>query len=111
MATLTATRVPTVAIPRATVRRDWVVILASLWMGAGLYWDGWAHGYGLPDSFWTIWHAAFYSGFVVTALATLTPTLLAHRRAVPSRAPTPPGHEPATPALFIFALARLLDPT
>ncbi|OLC51794.1 MAG: hypothetical protein AUH85_18430 [Chloroflexi bacterium 13_1_40CM_4_68_4] len=111
MATLTATRVPTVAIPRATVRRDWVVILASLWMGAGLYWDGWAHGYGLPDSFWTIWHAAFYSGFVVTALAILTPTVLAHRRGVSWRAAIPAGYEAATLGVFIFAFAGIFDMT
>jgi hypothetical protein len=64
MATVTAAR--TVILPRTQalgVRFDWLAIVASAWLLGGLYWDGWAHGYGLPDSFWTIWHAAFYSGF------------------------------------------------
>ncbi len=64
MATLTATR--TTALPRAElgIRFDWLVTAASVWLLGGLYWDGWAHGYGLPDSFWTIWHAATPAGYL-----------------------------------------------
>ena len=50
MATLTAAR-PT-AVPRSGelgLRFDWLVLAASAWLLGGLYWDGWAHGYGLPD--------------------------------------------------------------
>src|ERR671934_2249218 len=68
MATLTDARATSRAMPAFGVRFDWLVILACAWMGFGLYWDGWAHGYGLPDSFWTIWHAAFYSGFAASAV-------------------------------------------
>src|SRR5712691_4113748 len=72
MATVTAAR--PAALPRVAelgVKFDWLVVAASAWLGAGLYWDGWAHGYGLPDSFWTIWHAAFYSGFAACAAVIL----------------------------------------
>jgi len=72
MATVTAAR--TAALPGVAelgVKFDWLVVGASAWLGAGLYWDGWAHGYGLPDSFWTIWHAAFYSGFAACAAVIL----------------------------------------
>ena len=54
MATLTAAR-PAVAA-RAFAAFDYLFIAASAWLLGGLYWDGWAHGYGLPDSFWTVWH-------------------------------------------------------
>src|SRR3712207_6020378 len=47
---------------------DWVmVILGSLFL-AGLHIDGWAHNHGKVDqSFFTPWHAIFYSGFLLLA--------------------------------------------
>ncbi len=43
---------------------DWVmVILLALFLG-GLHVDGWAHAHGKVDqSFFTPWHALFYSSF------------------------------------------------
>ena len=71
MTTLADARAQTPAVPALGIRYDWVVIAAAFWLGAGLYWDGWAHGYQLPDSFWTIWHAGFYSGYAVSATVIL----------------------------------------
>lgn len=111
MATVTATS-RAASVPRAAtlgIAFDWLVVAASLWLGAGLYWDGWAHGYGLPDSFWTIWHAAFYSGFAACAAVILggvarnRPTASSWRAAVPS------GYEWAVLGVFVFGLAGAFD--
>jgi hypothetical protein len=118
MATLAAARATTTSLPRASVRMDWLVIAAGSWLGAGLYWDGWAHGYGLPDSFWTVWHAAFYSGFVVTALAILAPVVRAYPRDTSWRAgldawraAIPAGYGAAVLGVFIFGVAGIFDMT
>jgi hypothetical protein len=52
-----------------SLRFEWLVILSSLWLFAGLYLDGWAHN-NIPDtinSFFTPWHAVLYSGYAVSA--------------------------------------------
>ncbi|HLQ05502.1 MAG TPA: hypothetical protein VK197_07605 [Verrucomicrobiae bacterium] len=99
------------------IRQDWVVIAAAFWLGAGLYWDGWAHGYGLPDSFWTIWHAAFYSGFGACAVAIAAPVILARSRTAPWRdiaawrAAIPAGYERAVLGVLIFSVGGVIDMT
>jgi hypothetical protein len=110
MATLTAAR--TVAIPRAQelgVRFDWLVIAASAWLLGGLYWDGWAHGYGLPDSFWTIWHAAFYSGYAASAAVILGAIARARPWATSWRAAIPAGYEAAVAGVFVFGFGGAFD--
>ena len=55
--------------PEANVRFEWLVVLSSLWLFAGLYLDGWAHN-NIPEqinSFFTPWHLVLYSGYVVCA--------------------------------------------
>lgn len=109
MATLTGTTAAAPTLPLRGIRHDWIVVLASLWMGAGLYWDGWAHGYRLPDSFWTVWHAAFYSGFAASALAVLAPAVLARPRTASWRAAIPAGYAYAVAGVFIFAAGGVFD--
>ena len=110
MATLTASR-PT-ALPRAEalgVRFDWLVLAASAWLLGGLYWDGWAHGYGLPDSFWTIWHAAFYSGYASAAAVILGAIARARPQAASWRAAIPAGYEAAVVGVFVFGVGGAFD--
>ena len=48
--------------------RDWVMVVLCTWFLGGVYLDGWAHTHGKVDeSFFTPWHAVFYSGFLVVA--------------------------------------------
>jgi hypothetical protein len=56
--------------PRTTHREDLVTVLLATWLIGGLGLDGWAHNQleGRPESFFTPWHAVFYSGFAATAL-------------------------------------------
>jgi hypothetical protein len=110
MATLTAAR--TAALPRAQalgVRFDWLVIAASAWLLGGLYWDGWAHGYGLPDSFWTVWHAAFYSGYAAAAAVLLGAIARARPQSATWRAAIPAGYEAAVAGVIIFGFGGAFD--
>ena len=56
--------------PRTTHRQDLVTVLLATWLIGGLGLDGLAHSNleRQTESFFTPWHAVFYSGFVATAL-------------------------------------------
>ena len=109
MATLTQPRAAAPVLPALGVRYDALAVATSLWMGAGLYWDGWAHGYRLPDSFWTIWHAAFYSGFAACAIAILAPVVMTRPLVGGWRAAIPAGYGYAVAGVLIFATGGLFD--
>jgi len=51
-------------------RRDLVTALIGLWIVVGVHFDGWAHVHvrDLIDSFFTPWHASFYSGLAAFAV-------------------------------------------
>jgi hypothetical protein len=52
-----------------TVKEDLVTSVLALWLIAGLFVDGWAHrNLSALETFFTPWHALFYSGFTATAL-------------------------------------------
>ena len=109
MATITATR--RAALARALPGFDHLYIAASAWLLGGLYWDGWAHGYGLPDSFWTIWHATFYSGFAAVAVVLFTEISRARRNARSWRGAIPTGYDLATLGAILFAFGGVFDAT
>ncbi|MFI6735187.1 hypothetical protein ACIBI9_19855 [Nonomuraea sp. NPDC050451] len=49
-------------------RTDLVTALLGIWFGIGLMIDAWAHGnLAELETFFTPWHAVFYSGFVVVS--------------------------------------------
>ncbi len=52
---------------------EWIIVLASLWFVGGLYVDGWAHNHldSSLETFFTPWHALFYSGYAVLTLSLL----------------------------------------
>src|SRR2546425_6132358 len=80
----------------------WLTIAASTWLLFGLFWDGWAHGYGLPDSFWTIWHAAFYSGYLAVA-AVVGGAIAMRHGAIPA------GYGWATVGVVVFGIGGVFD--
>jgi hypothetical protein len=55
-----------------TAKEQWLVTVMSIWFFGGLLLDGWAHNH-IPqlESFFTPWHAAFYSGYLATAISFL----------------------------------------
>lgn len=59
--------------PRLPIQREiWVVTIACLWFFSGLFLDGWAHNHRPElESFFTPWHAVYYSGYFVTTFSLL----------------------------------------
>lgn len=94
--TVRRTRVTTAAV------LDWLMIAASAWLLFGLFWDGWAHGYGLPDSFWTVWHAAFYSGYLAVA-AVVGGAIVTRHGAIPA------GYGWTTVGVVVFGIGGVFD--
>jgi hypothetical protein len=96
------TPAPAAAPPVASYRTNLVTVLLSAWFTVGLFLDAWAHN-NVPrlETFFTPWHAVFYSGFMATAAWVVWTAR--DRRAIPR------GYGPAVVAVFGFALAGLGD--
>lgn len=54
-----------------TALEEWIVAGTSLWFVFGAYLDGWAHNHlaSSLETFFTPWHAVFYSGYGATLCA------------------------------------------
>jgi hypothetical protein len=65
----------------SSLRFDWIMVVVSIWWLGGLFIDGWAHS-NIPqlETFFTPWHAVFYSGYLAVALTLLVQILLNLRR-------------------------------
>lgn len=89
---------------------DWLMMLLSLLFLGGLYLDGWAHNHGMVDnSFFTVWHAFFYSGFALVALL-LVGTLVVNRlRGWAWEAALPQGYQVSLLGVLIFAAGGVGD--
>jgi hypothetical protein len=88
---------------------DLVTAVLCVWFTLGLFLDAWAHN-NIPglETFFTPWHAVFYSGFIATAgwlVWTDRHQLLSHggRRSLPA------GHRGALLAVAGFAVAGVCD--
>ena len=109
MATLARTGERAATIWTPGLGFDYVALVVSTWLVFGLGWDGWAHGQGLPDSFWTIWHFAFYTGYAATALVLFA--AVARRRPFTAtwRQAIPAGYELPIAGLFVFGAGGIFD--
>jgi hypothetical protein len=65
----------------SSLRFDWIMVVVSIWWLGGLFIDGWAHS-NIPqlETFFTPWHAVFYSGYLAVAFTLLVQILLNLRR-------------------------------
>lgn len=61
----------------SSLRFDWAMVVVAVWWLGGLFIDGWAHS-NIPqlETFFTPWHAVFYSGYLAVALTLLVQVLL-----------------------------------
>jgi hypothetical protein len=93
---------PVAAPPVASYRTNLVTVLLSAWFTVGLFLDAWAHN-NVPrlETFFTPWHAVFYSGFVATAA--WVAWTARNRQAIPR------GYRPAVVAVLGFAIAGAGD--
>ena len=100
--------------PRANLisglRFDWLVNLLSAVFVGGLYLDGWAHNHGRVDqSFFTPWHAFFYAGFLLVAIAFSAATIINRSRGYSLALSIPAGYRLTGVGLFIFAAGGVGD--
>lgn len=88
----------------------WMLVPGSVWFVAGLYLDGWAHNHGKVDNtFFTPWHAVFYSGYVAIACTLIAIVFLAQRHGLTWQRELPVALRHAVIAAPIFALAGVGD--
>ncbi len=117
----------------SSLRFDWIMVVVSIWWLGGLFIDGWAHS-NIPqlETFFTPWHAVFYSGYLAVAFTLLIQILLNLRKSaiitggsVPSAArlvreslpgnrwlrAIPGGYELSVLGLVIFGVSGIGDLT
>jgi hypothetical protein len=89
---------------------DWAVIVLSGWFLAGVFLDGWAHHH-IPEleSFFTPWHAVFYSGFLAVASFLIATVLRNYRRGYAWQQALPPGYELSLLGVLIFMAGGIGD--
>jgi hypothetical protein len=120
VSSLADTEVVTGAYNRTTLRAkaraigglwfDWAMVSLSLLFLGGLYLDGWAHHHGkVDDSFFTPWHAFFYSGFLLIALLLIGTLVVNRLRGVVWRQTLPAGYPLALMGVVIFAAGGVGD--
>src|SRR5258708_15313463 len=89
---------------------DWMMILSSIWFLSGLLIDGWAHTHGKVDqTFFTPWHAIFYTGFAATAGIILAAWTINHRRGYSWAEAIPTGYRLTLIGAAIFAVGGAFD--
>jgi hypothetical protein len=89
---------------------DWTVVVLSGWFLGGLFLDGWAHHH-IPEleSFFTPWHAVFYTGFLAVAGFLMATLVRNHAKGYPWRQAMPPGYELAVLGVLIFLAGGVGD--
>jgi hypothetical protein len=87
-------------VPR-NVAFDYAVGICSVWIASGFFLDAWAHGHVEVETFFTPYHAVFYSG-MVAMLAIFAAFWLRHRA-------LPPGYRFAVLGIPLFFLAGVGD--
>ena len=94
----------------AGLRYDWLInLLCAVFVG-GLYLDGWAHNHGRVDeSFFTLWHAFFYSGYLLVAIAFAAAVVVNRTRGHSLPLSIPDGYRLTGVGLFVFAAGGVGD--
>lgn len=96
--------------PAPSLRFDWTIAILGLLFVGGIYFDAWAHYHGLVDrSFFTPWHAALYSGFLIVALFVVTTMLVNMQRGYAWQRTLPVGYELLPLGVLIFAAGGVGD--
>jgi hypothetical protein len=103
----------TPAAYRATYRQHLVTVALGTWLMAGLFVDGWAHNNldSSLETFFTPWHALFYSGFAACALWLLSLVRTGLRRGLHGADAVPQGYGLGLGGLGVFAVGGAGDMT
>src|SRR4029453_1445478 len=98
--------------PRVSWRGDVVTMLLGTWLLVGLVVDGWAHNnLQALETFFTPWHALFYSGFVATAGWVVATATRARQPERSGLAAFPAGYGLAVVGVVVFAVGGAGDLT
>ena len=98
------------SISVSSLKFDWLMTALSALFVGGLYLDGWAHNHGRVDeSFFTIWHAFFYSGYLLVGIAFAAATISNLMQGYPLPLAVPRGYRLTGIGLFIFAAGGVGD--
>ncbi|ETX01683.1 MAG: hypothetical protein ETSY1_06585 [Candidatus Entotheonella factor] len=91
------------ALSRESAAFDWTMIFLSLWLLGGAYVDGWAHNHAkVDDTFFTPWHALFYSGYLAVACYLVGQSIRRIIRGAHWRRALPPGYGWSLAGAVIF---------
>src|SRR5437764_7898268 len=76
----------------SSLRFDWIMVIVSVWWLGGLFIDGWAHS-NIPqlETFFTPWHAVFYSGYLAVFITLIVKILQNLRQSAVSTGGTAPS--------------------
>jgi len=97
---------------RMSWRGDLVTVLLALWLIVGVFVDGWAHNnLARLETFFTPWHALFYSGFAAVAGWILWSVWSGTRDGRSWRDAVPVGYGWALAGVALFAVSGLGDMT
>ena len=98
---------------RATYGQHLVTVALGTWLMVGLFVDGWAHNTldSSLETFFTPWHALFYSGFLACALWLLWLVRAGLRRGLHGAGAVPQGYGLGVVGLVVFALGGAGDMT
>ena len=96
---------------RTTPAQNVVTVLVSFWLMIGIFVDGWAHNHfgGSLETFFTPWHAVFYSGFLATALWMGALVWRGWREGRRGLNAVPVGYELGVLGVFVFGVGGLGD--
>lgn len=90
------------SVRRMSWAEDMVTLLLTAWLIGGLFLDGWAHNTRPQlETFFTPWHAVFYSGFAATAAWVCWSVW--RRRGIPG------GYGPALVGVVLFLVSGAGD--
>ena len=88
---------------------DYAVGIVSVWIASGFFLDAWAHGHVPVETFFTPYHAVFYSGMLAMMVIYAIFVLRNRARGYSWRAALPPGHRMGVLGIPIFLLAGIGD--
>jgi hypothetical protein len=98
------------ASPRSTLPEDTVFALLGLAVVSSMYADGRAHILGLPDSFFTPWHAFLYGGLALMILwLAIMSRRAARRSGAQPLAAIPAGYGTSAVGAALFAVGGIAD--
>ena len=88
---------------------DYAVGLCCVWIASGFFLDAWAHGHVPVESFFTPYHAVFYSGMLMLMLVVAGFAAYNHRQGYAWRDALPRPYRLALVGIPIFLAAGLGD--